>query len=99
MGPQFYAFLNSDSNAVMFREPLIMNKFYQQFVFPYAWRTQQEDDQIMAAFNGQLAQGMGLIGKASITLKAIISATEIVDDSFGKLFWEKYPARTPGGEA
>jgi hypothetical protein len=89
--PSFYSFLNSDSRAVMFREPVTMNKFYQQFDFRYTWRTQQEEDQLLGGFTGQLVQGAGLVGKASITLKAIISAQEIVDDAFNKAFFQKYP--------
>jgi hypothetical protein len=89
--PQFYGYMQSDSRAVLFREPLIMVKFMQQFDFRYAFRTQQENDQLFAGFTGQLVQGAGLIGKVAITLKAIIAAQEIVDDGFNRLFFEKYP--------
>jgi len=96
--PQFFTFLDSTGRAVLFREPLVMNKFYQQFDYRLVWRTLTDPDTLRAAFVGQLVQGPGLIGKASITLKAIISAQEIVDDGYVKQFVTKYPA-APAPEA
>jgi len=90
--PQYFTFLDSTQQAVLFREPLVMNKFYQQFDYRLVWRTLTDPDTLRAAFTGQLVQGAALIGKASITLKAIISAQEIVDDGYVTHFVEKYPA-------
>ena len=89
--PEFYTFLLSDSQAVLFREPILMNKFYDQFAYRLTWQSQQGSDQLFAAFRGQLLQGPGLIGKNTITLKGVISAQEIVDENFIELFRAKYP--------
>jgi len=89
--PEFYTFLQSDARAVLFREPLIMNKYYQQFDYRLTWISRQSNNQLFAAFNGTLVQGPALVGVNSITLKAVISAQEIVDDNYIKLFQAKYP--------
>lgn len=89
---QFSTFRVSDSRAILFREPINMNKFYQQFDYRLVWQTHRVDDQLLAAFVGSLVQGPGLIGKNSITLKAVISAQEIGDEQFVKLVREHYPA-------
>lgn len=88
--PEFFMFRESDSKAVLFREPIIMNTFYQNFEYRFWWASQRTDDQLFAAFRGSLVQGSGLIGKTSITLKAIVSATEVVDDKFIDLFKKHY---------
>lgn len=90
--PQFYTFRESDTQAVLFREPIQMVKFFEDFAYRFAWETHRVDDILYGAFTGSLVQGPGLIGKASITLKAIISAQEIVDDNFINLFKAHYPS-------
>lgn len=89
--PAFYMFQKSHSNAILFREPVLMVKFLQQFEFRQAVFSQLINDQLYAAFRGVLVQGPNLIGKQSITLTAIISAQEVVDDGFIKMFTKKYP--------
>jgi len=91
--PQYFMFLRGDSYAPFFREPIEFNKFYDQFEYRYFWMSHQgENDQLFAAFRGVVNQGPGLIGKNSVTLKAIISAQEINDDNFIQLFKSTYPA-------
>lgn len=89
--PEFYTFLESYSDAVLFREPLQMNKFYDQFIYRFWWQTYRSDDIIKGAFRGSIIQGPGLVGKSSITLKAIIAAQEIVDEHYINLFKANYP--------
>jgi hypothetical protein len=89
--PAFYMFKESDSDAVMFREPILMNTFYQNFDYRFWWQSHRANDVLKAAFVGTLVQGAGLIGKTSITLKAIISAQEVVDEGFVNAFKMKYP--------
>lgn len=89
--PKFQMYLKSRAKAVLFREPIYMTKFLQNFDYRLAWITQQQGDQLYASFNGTLLQGSGLIGKATINLNAIISAQEIVDENFVKLFLKNYP--------
>lgn len=90
--PQFFTYLTGDSKAVLFREPIIMNKFYQQFDYRITFSRAKGGNQLLAAFSGILLQTANLVGKTSVTLKAIISAQEIVDDSFIKDFRDKsYP--------
>lgn len=89
--PAFYTFLESYSDAVLFREPILMNKFYDQFTYRFFWQSYRSDDILKGGFVGSLLQGPGLVGKSSITLKAIISAQEIVDENFCNLFKANYP--------
>lgn len=89
--PEFYTFLQSDARAVLFREPLIMNKYYQQFDYRLTWVSRQSENQLFAGFRGTIVQGPALVGVNEITLKAVISAQEIVDDNYIKLFQAKYP--------
>jgi len=89
--PEFQTYLQSTARTQQYREAILMPKFLQQFEFRFLWQTPMENDQLFATFKGILNQGAGLIGKTSITLKAIISAQEIVDDNFTKLLKKKYP--------
>lgn len=88
---QFFMFRQADAQAVLFREPIIMNKFYEQFDYRLVWTEQQTNDQLLAAFRGTIAQTPALVGKATITLKAIITAQEIVDKNYIELFKRRYP--------
>jgi hypothetical protein len=90
--PEFQLYLKSNANAVLFREPARMVRFMQNFDYRLAWFTQRKDDQLLAGFRGVLTQNANLVGKTSITLTAIISAQEIVDDGFIKKFKKAYPA-------
>lgn len=89
--PQFFTFLQSDARGVLFREPITMNKYFENFEYRMVWSTQSGQDQLFAAFRGTLLQTLPLIGKQSITLKAIISAQEIIDDNYIRLFKKMYP--------
>jgi hypothetical protein len=90
--PNFYTFLSADARTVLFREPINMNMFYQQFDYRLVWSRAKGANQLLAAFTGALLQGPSLIGKTSITLKAVISAQEIVNESFNMLLRDKgYP--------
>jgi hypothetical protein len=84
--PQFQMYLASDAKAVLFREPIVMNKYYQNFDYRFLWSAARGANQLFASFVGTMAQGPSLVGKGSITLKAIISAQEIVDEHFIELF-------------
>lgn len=90
--PQFFTFLRGDSRAVLFREPILMNKYYDQFEYRIFWISGQgENDELLGAFRGILNQTANLIGREEITLKAIISTQEIVDENFIEKFRESYP--------
>ena len=89
--PQFRTFLRGDSRAVLFREPIQMNMFYEQFDYRFFWASKQLEEQLLAGFVGSMIQGAALIGKNSITLKATISAQEIVDEHYIELFRANYP--------
>lgn len=89
--PQFQMYLTSRQKAILFREPINMVNFLQNFDFRLAWFTEQENDQLFASFTGRLVQGAGLIGKTSITLTAVVSAQEVVDDEFIDIFKKRFP--------
>jgi hypothetical protein len=94
--PQFFMFKESDGDAVLFREPISMVSFFQNFDYRFWWQSHRSNDVLKAAFVGSLVQGPALIGKTSITLKAIISAQEVVDENFINKFKLKYPS---GGQS
>jgi hypothetical protein len=89
--PQFFTFLKSDAKSVLFREGITMNKFFENFDYRLVWSTQSGQEQLFAAFRGALLQTPALLGKSSITLKAIISAQEIIDDNYVRSFKAQYP--------
>ena len=89
--PAFQMYLKGRAKVILFREPVLMVKFLQNFDYRYVWKTQTTVDQLFASFNGVLAQGAGLVGKDPVTLTAVISAQEIVDEGFVKLFKQTYP--------
>ena len=89
--PAFQMYLRGRAKAILFREPVLMVKFLQNFDYRFVWKTQTTIDQLYASFNGVLAQGPGLVGKDPLTLTAVISAQEIVDEGFVKLFKQTYP--------
>lgn len=92
--PQFNTHLKSDANAPLFREPVLMTKFFNQFDYRLWWSSQQggdnssrnEGDALLGTWNGVLAQTAALIGKDSITLKAIITAQEVSDEYYVNQF-------------
>lgn len=90
--PQFQLYKASDNGVQLFREPIRMTSFFQQFDYRLAWQTQQSNDVLTGSFFGTLNQTAGLIGKTEITLKAVIAAQEIIDDKFTRLFRDQpYP--------
>lgn len=97
--PAFRVYLKSTGSAMLFREPILMSAFLRNWDYRLTWQTYQSrdsegitQDRILGGFIGALSQGPGLIGKTSITLKAIISAQEIVDTHFCNLFKAQFPA-------
>lgn len=84
--PGFNVYRVSDASTPLFREPVLMANFFQQFEFRYCWLSKRGDDSLLGTFRGTLLQGAGLVGKAAVTLKATISAQEIVDKEFLALF-------------
>jgi hypothetical protein len=84
--PGFNIYRASDASAPLFREAVLMTNFFQQFDYRCCWLSRRGNDQLLGTFRGVLIQGAGLLGKAAITLKAVISAQEIVDKEFISLF-------------
>lgn len=96
--PQFQTYLKSTGNTMLFREPVNMVSFLKNWDFRFAWDSRQErsqdsqsQDRLLAGFTGSLLQGPALVGKGTITLTAVISAQEIVDQAFIALFKKAYP--------
>jgi len=89
--PKFQMYLKGRAKAILFREPVYMLKFLQNFDYRYVWKTQIDGDQLFASFNGVLAQSPGLVGKDPVNLTVIISVQEIVDEGFVKAFKQTYP--------
>lgn len=88
---KFQMYLKSRAKSILFREPIYMAKFLQNFDYRLVWHTQAAGDQIFASFTGTIYQGTNLVGKQTIHLTAIVSAQEIVDEHFVKLFKNAYP--------
>jgi hypothetical protein len=90
--PQFHVFTFANAGAVLYREAVQMTSFYNQFYFPLWWMSKEQEDRLQGAFSGTLTQGPGLIGKNTITLKGVISATEVTDFDYIQNFLSGYPA-------
>jgi len=90
--PQFRPSLRGSGNrAVLFREPILMPRFLQNFGYRLFWETNQTPERLLGSFRGTLTQTPALIGKTSITLTAIISAQEIKDRNYVDQFKKMYP--------
>jgi hypothetical protein len=89
--PAFQMYLKSRAKAILFREPVLMVKYLQNYDYRYVWKTQSNDDQLYASFNGVLSQGAGLVGKNPVNLTVVISVQEIVDEGFVRAFKQTYP--------
>lgn len=90
--PKFQMYLKSTNKAILFREPVYMVKYFQNFEYRFTWITQRKNDQLFASFYGRLNQNANLVGKTPITLMAIFSAQEIVDEKFVEKFRKGYPS-------
>lgn len=90
--PAFKLYLQQQADAALFREPVRMVKFFEDFPFPATFISQADPDKILAGFSGRLDQGSSLVGKLDLRLTAIISATEISDQNFIREFTKNYPS-------
>ena len=91
ISPSFQIYKPSEATVHLFKEPIIMNTFLRQFDFRSIYMTAKTNDQILCSFSGVIAQTPALVGKANVTLKAVLSVQEINDDRFIEIFREKYP--------
>jgi hypothetical protein len=90
--PQFNAYLSGDSKTILFREPITVNRYLDQFDYRMFWMPRRGGETLLGGFRGELIQIPALIGKVNITLKAVISAQEIVNEDYIDLFTHKsYP--------
>jgi hypothetical protein len=89
--PKFQMYLKSNSGVALFREPIYMTKYLQNFDYRFVWGTQVASDTLLASFNGIISQGSSLIGKLTLSLTAIVSATEIIDNNFIAAVKAGYP--------
>lgn len=90
--PTFQFYQKSMGNVPMFREPIRMMKYLENWDFRLTWMAHESQrDAFRAGFSGVLTQTAALIGKASITLTAVISAQEIISENFIDLFSKGYP--------
>ncbi len=103
--PQFQMYRTQDALAPFFRESIQMTQFLSNWDFRQVWLSSRskEDretvaDALRGSFTGSLIQGPGLVGKASITLRAVISAQEISDSRYVNLFKAPYPASMREGD-
>lgn len=95
--PVFQMYLKSTGKQILFREPLVLGKYFQNFDYRLTWFTQREDDELYCSINGVLTQTANLIGKTSITISVILSAQEIVDSAYIARFTQKsYPQVSEG---
>jgi len=88
--PAFQMYLKGTQKSILFREPIYMAKFFQNFDYRFVWLTQRAGEQLFASWTGVLNQNANLVGKTPISLTAVISAQEIVDDKFIRKFKKAY---------
>lgn len=96
--PVFQMYLLSTGKQILFREPLLISKYFQNFDYRLCWMTQREDDQLYASVNGVIQQGASLLGRAALKMSIIISAQEIVEQAFVDKFMKvQYPKGVHNG--
>ena len=83
---EFKAYLKGDAKTPLYRQGFRMEKFFDQFDYPFFWRRHTQNDILYGTLQGAVVQGASLIGKTSITVKVIISAQEITHEGFVKDF-------------
>ena len=88
--PVFQTYLKSAGKGPLFREPIVMVKYLQNFDYRLLWMTHHSTDQLYASFNGTMVQDATLVGVSPINLIAVISAQEISDEAFVKRFMQNY---------
>lgn len=95
--PTFQMYALSTGKQILFREPLSIAKYFQNFDYRLVWQTQREDDQFYCAINGNLKQIDSLIGKTTITISVVLSVQEIVDTAYIMRFTQKSYPQTGSG--
>lgn len=88
--PYLTLHLDSRGSSSLLREPFLMSKFLQNFGYRQFFTVTQTPDELKGSFRGTLTQTPALIGKASITLSAIMSVQEITDQEYMRAFAARF---------
>ena len=89
--PTFSAFLKSNANAPIFRNPIFLNDYFSSQPYILALDPRIKKDQLNAFFRGTLQQTAKLAGITEINLTFKIYANEINDNRFISTFKRGYP--------
>jgi len=82
--PEFMLYLEGTGISPEFREALLMPKYLDAYWYRLLIEPHQNPDRIYASFQGVLNQTPNLVGKASITLTAMVMLQEVIDDHYLK---------------
>lgn len=89
--PTFHAFLKSNANAPIFRNPIFLNDYFPLQPYILALDPRIKKDQLNAFFRGTLQQTAALAGITEINLSFKIYANEINDNRYIATFKRGYP--------
>lgn len=89
--PQFYAFLKNDHNALIFENPISLNKYFNDQEFKLLLAPKQLPNLFTGFIKGTLQQTAALAGKASVNITIQMFGQSISDDNFIKALNRNYP--------
>lgn len=97
--PRVQFFYAQGTGAPIFKTPIYMNTFVDNWEYTQAWQNQQSPQQLQGNWRGKIRQTGSLIGKPEITLKIIVIATEVTDEAYVNDFIHRsYPRQRHMGE-
>ena len=86
--PYLSLHLRSQGRTSLFREPFVVPSFLENFQYRQFVHITQDPEEMLGSFRGALIQTPALIGKASITLTAVLSVQEISDHEYVNRFMQ-----------
>jgi len=89
--PKFMLYLEGTGDSPEFREEVSMPTFLKNYWYHKLIVPHQTPVAIKGSWRGKLNQIPALIGKASITLTAVITLQEVIDDRFAEILLQRYP--------
>lgn len=88
--PTFHAFLASNANAPIFRNPILLRDYFNEQDYVLAMDPRRKNDKLNAFFRGTLQQTAALAGVNQINLTFTIYANEINDNQYIQTFKKGY---------
>lgn len=89
--PRFFAFLKNDHNALIFENPLLLNKYFDDQTFMLILEPKQLPNLFTGFIKGTLQQTAALAGTPSVNITIQMFGQSIADDNFIRALKKDYP--------